>query len=47
MGQAALQVESEPLLKVEGIHMYFGKVAALAGVDLEVKKGEIHCFSYI
>ncbi|MBW1720763.1 MAG: ABC transporter ATP-binding protein [Deltaproteobacteria bacterium] len=34
--------ETEPLLKLEDIHMYFGKVAALAGVDLEVRKGEIH-----
>ena len=34
--------EGDTLLKLEDIHMYFGKVAALAGVDLEVKKGEIH-----
>ncbi|MBW1800440.1 MAG: ABC transporter ATP-binding protein [Deltaproteobacteria bacterium] len=34
--------EGETLLKLEDIHMYFGRVAALAGVDLEVKKGEIH-----
>ncbi len=34
--------ETETLLKLENVHMYFGKVAALAGVDLEVKKGEIH-----
>lgn len=32
----------ETLLKLEDVHMYFGKVAALAGVSLEVKKGEIH-----
>jgi len=32
----------ETILKRENIHMYFGKVAALAGVDIEVKKGEIH-----
>jgi branched-chain amino acid transport system ATP-binding protein len=32
----------ETILKLENIHMYFGKVAALAGVDIEVKKGEIH-----
>lgn len=42
MGQVAARIEVEPLLKLEGIHMHFGKVAALAGVDLEVRKGEIH-----
>ena len=30
------------LLELEDIHMYFGKVAALAGVSLQVRKGEIH-----
>lgn len=34
--------EDGVLLRLEDIHMYFGKVAALAGVDLEVRKGEIH-----
>ncbi len=34
--------EGETLLRLEDVHMYFGKVAALAGVNLEVKKGEIH-----
>ncbi len=34
--------EGETILKLENIHMFFGRVAALAGVDLEVKKGEIH-----
>ena len=32
----------ETNLKLENVHMYFGRVAALAGVSLEVKKGEIH-----
>ena len=32
----------DTLLKLEDVHMSFGKVAALNGVDLEVKKGEIH-----
>lgn len=32
----------ETILKLENVHMYFGRVAALAGVHLEVKKGEIH-----
>ena len=34
--------QGDTILSVEDIHMYFGKVAALAGVSLEVKKGEIH-----
>lgn len=34
--------ESDAILKLEDVHMYFGKVAALAGVDLEVQKGQIH-----
>ena len=34
--------EGETILKLEDVHMSFGKVAALAGVNLEVKKGEIH-----
>jgi branched-chain amino acid transport system ATP-binding protein len=33
---------AETILKLENVHMYFGRVAALAGVDLEVKRGEIH-----
>jgi branched-chain amino acid transport system ATP-binding protein len=34
--------ENETILRLENIHMFFGRVAALAGVDLDVKKGEIH-----
>ena len=34
--------EGETILKLENIHMFFGKVAALSGVSLDVKKGEIH-----
>ncbi|CAB5079095.1 ABC transporter, ATP-binding protein [Olavius algarvensis associated proteobacterium Delta 3] len=30
------------LLELEDVHMYFGKVAALAGVSLKIRKGEIH-----
>jgi len=30
------------ILKLEDIHMSFGKVQALNGIDLEVRKGEIH-----
>ncbi|MEW6669051.1 MAG: ABC transporter ATP-binding protein [Thermodesulfobacteriota bacterium] len=42
MGQAFEPPVEEPILKIENVHMYFGRVAALAGVDLEVKRGEIH-----
>jgi branched-chain amino acid transport system ATP-binding protein len=42
MAQAQTYVQGETLLELENVHMYFGKVAALAGVDLKVKKGEIH-----
>ncbi len=34
--------EGDTILKLEDVHMSFGKVAALAGISLEVKKGEIH-----
>lgn len=34
--------EGEELLRVDNIHMSFGKVAALSGVSFSVKKGEIH-----
>jgi len=37
------QVEpGEVLLELEDIHMCFGRVGALAGVSLQVRKGEIH-----
>ncbi|MFC1580102.1 ABC transporter ATP-binding protein [Thermodesulfobacteriota bacterium] len=42
MAQARDMNEGDTILKLEDVHMHFGKVAALAGVDLEVKKGEIH-----
>ena len=32
---------SKVLLKMEGIHKWFGKVNARQGVDFEVKKGEV------
>jgi len=34
--------EGETILKLEDVHMFFGKVAALSGVSLNVRKGEIH-----
>ena len=30
------------LLELEDIHMYFGKVHALEGISLQIRKGEIH-----
>lgn len=42
MGQARDIKEGDTILRLEDVHMYFGQVAALAGVDLDVKKGEIH-----
>ena len=29
------------LLQVRGVHTYYGKIAALKGVDVEVNEGEI------
>lgn len=34
--------EGEVLLELDDIHMYFGKVTALSGVSLKIRKGEIH-----
>jgi branched-chain amino acid transport system ATP-binding protein len=31
----------EPLLKVSGVETYYGNIRALAGVDIDVKQGEI------
>jgi len=42
MAQTKELKEGDTILKLEDVHMYFRKVAALTGVSLEVKKGEIH-----
>jgi branched-chain amino acid transport system ATP-binding protein len=42
MAQARELKDGDTILRLEDVHMYFGKVVALAGVSLEVKKGEIH-----
>jgi len=34
-------MSSEPLLKVQGVETYYGNIRALAGVDVEVRQGEI------
>jgi branched-chain amino acid transport system ATP-binding protein len=34
--------ETDVLLELQDVHMYFGKVTALAGVNLKIRKGEIH-----
>ena len=33
---------NDVLLELEDVHMFFGKVCALAGVNLKIRKGEIH-----
>jgi branched-chain amino acid transport system ATP-binding protein len=42
MAHADQENRAETILKIDNIHMYFGRGAALAGVSLDVKKGEIH-----
>jgi branched-chain amino acid transport system ATP-binding protein len=34
--------EQDVLLEIDDVHMSFGKVLALAGVSLKIRKGEIH-----
>jgi len=34
--------DDDVLLELEDIHMSFGKVSALAGVSLKIRRGEIH-----
>ena len=34
---------SEPILRVSGLHKYFGDHHVLQGVDLEVRRGEMVC----
>ena len=36
---------AEVFLKLEGIKKSFGGVRALKGVDLEIRKGEVHCLA--
>jgi len=36
------QTEEEILLELRDVEMYFGKVCALTGVNLKIRKGEIH-----
>ena len=38
-------MSDEVFLKLEGIKKSFGGVHALQGVDLEIRKGEIHCLA--
>ena len=42
MVQGGQLKEGDTILKLEDVHMSFGKVAALAGISLDVKKGTIH-----
>jgi polar amino acid transport system ATP-binding protein len=34
---------SEPMVKAEGVHKYFGRLHVLRGIDLEVEPGEVMC----
>ena len=34
---------SEPMVKAEGIHKFFGRLHVLRGIDLEVSSGEVMC----
>ena len=36
------QTEQEILLELKNVAMYFGKVCALTGINLKIRKGEIH-----
>ncbi len=36
---------SEYIVRAKGIKKYFGGVKALDGVDLDIKKGEVHCLA--
>ncbi|MBI3516559.1 MAG: ATP-binding cassette domain-containing protein, partial [Proteobacteria bacterium] len=38
---AAADASPAPLIKVEGIHTYYGKSHILHGVSLEVRRGEV------
>jgi branched-chain amino acid transport system ATP-binding protein len=42
-GEAALPPDGPPLLRLEGVHAAYGPVAALRGLDLEVRAGELVC----
>lgn len=39
---AQLDFEPEILLELKNVHMFFGKIAALMGIDLDVRQGEIY-----
>ena len=43
--QRGKRMADEVFLKLEGIKKSFGGVHALQGVDLEIRKGEIHCLA--
>jgi branched-chain amino acid transport system ATP-binding protein len=41
MSAMAMSAGTEPLLKVEDVHTYYGQIHALQGISLEVNKGEV------
>ena len=42
MNEKNTEIKNDLLLELENIHMFFGKVSALRGIHLKIKKGEIH-----
>src|SRR5471030_1359992 len=46
-GAAAAEIAEAPgddvILALENVYKYFGKVIALSGVTLRLKRGEVHC----
>ncbi len=42
MGEPDAKNDTDIQLELEDIHMYFGKVKALQGINLKIRKGEIH-----
>lgn len=41
--EAALSADAGALLRLEGLHASYGPIAALRGLDLEVRSGELVC----
>jgi branched-chain amino acid transport system ATP-binding protein len=42
LGGVDTKNETDVLLEIKDLHMYFGKVRALQSIDLKIRKGEIH-----
>ena len=35
------QIKTTPMLRISGVHTFYGSIEALKGVDMEVSAGEI------